>query len=85
MSTISRLRAERRERGTPNHSRIVHEHDGNSLIQRKRDGFRRPFADASQCRSKAVVHVELDRVSGHAEARHFGHLQVDVGVDVRSR
>ena len=29
-----------------------------------------------------VVHVELDRVGGHAEARDFLHLQLDVGVDV---
>jgi hypothetical protein len=32
-------------------------------------------------RGKRVVHVELDRVRGHAEARDFVHLQLDVGVE----
>src|SRR6188508_2924976 len=31
--------------------------------------------------SAAVVHVELDRMSGHAEARDFLCLQSDVSVD----
>ena len=31
--------------------------------------------------SQAVVHVELDRVRGHAEAGDFLHLQLDVRID----
>src|SRR4051812_2929589 len=31
--------------------------------------------------SAAVVHVELHRMSAHAEARHFLELQADVSVD----
>ena len=30
---------------------------------------------------EAVVHVELDRVRGHAQARDVFHLEVDVAVD----
>ena len=30
---------------------------------------------------QAVVHVHLDRVRAHAVARHFLHLQADVGID----
>ena len=30
---------------------------------------------------QAVVHVELDRMRGHAESRDFFHLQFDVGID----
>src|ERR1700674_2893241 len=29
----------------------------------------------------AVVHVELDRMGGHAQARDFLHLQSDIGID----
>src|SRR6187549_2613470 len=36
---------------------------------------------ASRDASTAVVHVELDRMSGHAEARDFLCLQSDVSVD----
>ena len=31
--------------------------------------------------SEAVVHIELDRMGGHAQARHFFHLQFDIAVD----
>src|SRR6188474_1060615 len=36
---------------------------------------------ASRDASTAVVHVELDRMSGHAEARDFLCLQSDVSID----
>src|SRR6185369_3350935 len=32
--------------------------------------------------SRGVVHVELDRMRGHAKARDLGHLQLDVGIDI---
>ena len=42
-----------------------------------------PFAaDSAASAYRRVVHVELDRMGRHAEARDFLHLQLDVGVDV---
>ena len=32
-------------------------------------------------RLQAVVHIELDRMRGHAETRDFFHLELDVRVD----
>jgi hypothetical protein len=31
--------------------------------------------------SQTVVHLDLDRVRGHAQARHFLHLQLDIRID----
>src|ERR1039457_1022157 len=31
--------------------------------------------------SQTVVHLQFDRMRGHAQPRHFLHLQFDVGID----
>ena len=57
---------------------------------KKRDGQNRPFITthrrtrkgaADGARSQRVIHVELDRMGGHAHARDFRHLEFYVGVD----
>ena len=32
--------------------------------------------------SDRIVHIEFDRMRGHLKPEHFGHLQVDEGVDL---
>src|SRR5262245_55006634 len=42
-----------------------------------------PFEQApgERDRLEAVVHVELDRMGGHSETRHFFHLEPDIRID----
>ena len=60
---------------------------GNKLSGNKRGPLRGPMllrlsVALVQCGLDAVVHVEFNRVSRHAQTRDFFHLQIDVAVDL---
>ena len=48
--------------------------------QIKKGGLPRPF-ELLRPELQAVIHGELDRMSGHAEAGNFFHLQFDESID----
>ncbi|MGH9578757.1 MAG: hypothetical protein ACRD3R_15065, partial [Terriglobales bacterium] len=48
------------------------------LIWRKQKRAGTPPFFSSRWRLRAVVHVEFDRMGGHAKARDFLHLEVNV-------
>ena len=54
----------------------------NNIFPEKEGDLSRPlFAANPDDGLQRVVHVELDRMRGHAEASHFLHLQFDIGVN----
>src|SRR5438874_11304265 len=54
---------------------------GGEPCARERKGADAPPLPTAAATSGRVVHLELDRMRRHAEARDLLHLQLDVGVD----